>query len=174
METERIGAAKRKPPKATVTDTEPAAVPTPQEAAQAAKGISGPANDAKGANGVDANHEFDLDYTDSRGMLWTGHFKTHVLTLGEKTQVGLTRARLAGGVSPISLDPQTLDILEMQAHLAVALDGGPEWAKNLSGIRDINVLAEVYKEVLSHEERFWGTGTGRSGQVPGAPGGNAS
>jgi hypothetical protein len=141
-------------------------MPTPKEAATAAQSKPGHTNDDVGKDGVPAEWSFDLDYTDGRGRLWQGRFRTHILTIGEKAQVGLTRARLAGGVSPAALDQATIEILEMQAHLAVCLDEAPEWAKDLLKIRDIQVLGAIYKEVLDHEDRFWSTGPGEAGEGP--------
>lgn len=151
-EDEGIGANKRrkKPPTkvkaASLTSAKDAVVKT-----------LGPANDSKGMSGTDAAKTFQLDYTDNRGFHWSGEFTIHVLTIGERTRVGLTRSQMAGGISLEGIDETTLSLMEMQAHLALAIDKAPAWADDLSQIRDIGVLTSIYSEVASHEATFWGT-----------------
>ena len=155
-----IGAGRGKPKTPVNIGIEPVAIPdSPKEAVQESK-LPGDLNDHKGVDSlVESTKTFTLDYTDQRGYHWGGTFKTHILTIKERTVVGLTRARLSGGVPPESLDSTTISILEIQAHLAVSLDDAPDWADNLVEFRDIGVLAEIYKEVASHEAQFWGTAT---------------
>lgn len=146
-----IGPAARKP----ATDVTPVLPPSPAEAAAAVKAVEGPKNDDRSAAGIPAEHEFDLSYTDARGFLWAGHFKCHVLSIKERAAVGLTRARMCGGLSPAQVDDITLQLLEMQAWLALALDDAPPWVKKLGEFRDSSVLGKIYEEVLAHEDRFW-------------------
>ena len=122
-----------------------------------AKLVLGPANDSSGVSGVRADHVFELDYTDSRGYRWEGHFKCHILTIKERCAVGLTRSRLTANTPSQVIDGATLNLLEMQAHLAVAIDSCPEWAEDLGELYDVGVVAAIYKEVASHEAGFWGT-----------------
>lgn len=133
-------------------------VEDPRDAAEAVTSRAGHKHDDEGKDGVPHELEFDLDFTDSRGYHWRGSFKTHILSISERAQVGLTKSRLAGGLSVSVIDGETSLILEMQAHLAIALLKWPDWAEELGSIRDVNVLGAIYKEVVSHEERFWGTG----------------
>jgi hypothetical protein len=112
---------------------------------------------------VGPEHTFAVDHTDDRGTRWSGTFRCHVLTIRERTQVGIVRSRLSLGTSPLLLDPTTIDLLEMQAHLAVALDAKPDWADDFGNLHDPGVLIAVYKEVASHEARFHGTDAGASG-----------
>lgn len=132
--------------------------PSVKEARAAATATPGPSNDATGKDGVGATKTFTLDYTDKRGHRWEGEFGCHVLTIRERVQVGLMKSRLAGGLPPQALDPLTDSILEMQSHLAFALDKRPEWAadEKLEGFRDVNLIEAIYKEVIDHEGRFWG------------------
>ena len=123
---------------------------------------SGPEKDHEGSGGVSADHEFDLDYTDQRGYHWTGHFKSHILNIKERAAVGLTRSRLTANTPAQVVDAATLNLLEMQAHLAVALDDAPEWAADLGELYDVGVVAAIYREVASHEARFWGTDNGEA------------
>ena len=115
----------------------------------------GPDNDGSGIGGLSPEHTFDLDYTDRRGYHWTGRFRCHVLTIKERATVGLTRSRLTANTPSNVIDAATLNILEMQAHLAVALDECPDWADALGDLYDVAVVAEIYKEVASHEATFW-------------------
>lgn len=148
--------------------------PTPAEAVEQVTAKRGPGNDGTGANGMPAEFEFDLNYTDARGYVWTGHFKAHVLTIRERARVGLTRAQLAGGINPAALDVTTQSILEMQAHLAVAINDAPGWAKDLQDFRDTGVLAAIYDIVARYEEDFWrprprGAGSGNGEAASPAP-----
>jgi len=147
-----IGAMKRTP----ATDIDPVPAPDAAKALRAALGLPGPENDALGAAGVPASHTFDLDYTDRRGLLWAGRFRCHVLTADESVQVSLTKAKLLNGTPPYLVDDSTLLLLEARAHLAVALDESPDWAKRLGKLRDHNVIAAIYKEVVEHTQRFHG------------------
>jgi hypothetical protein len=164
MSTSQIGAEKRR----NVTDTKVVEAPTVSEARARATAKPGPTNDDTGADGLPAAFEFDLDYTDRRGRVWSGHFQAHVLGIQEKITVGLTRANMSGGLAPEALDIQTFNLLEMQAHLSVALDDAPKWARNMSKIRDVNVLHAVYKEVASYEAKFHGADAGDVGETAGA------
>lgn len=159
-----IGAALSKPTRP--TDTEPVVPPSIEAAIAAVVAKPGPANDDTGAGGLPAQHEFELDYMDSRGRRWAGKFIAHVLTIRERAQVGLTRARLLGGVPVGSVDDMTYQLLEMQAWLAVALNDSPAWAKKLSEFHDVGVLGAIYKEVLGYEDRFWAPEAAGAPAVP--------
>lgn len=127
----------------------------------------GPEHDNQGIGGLSPHHEFDLDFTDRRGYRWTGRFKCHVLNIRERASVGLTRSRLTANTPASVIDPATLNILEMQAHLAVALDEAPEWADRLGDLYDVAVISEIYKEVASHEANFWRGDDGSDSEVDG-------
>lgn len=115
----------------------------------------GPANDDTGANGLTAKHTFELNHTDSRGYVWKGRFCCHILNIRERAAVGLTRSRLTANTPAEVIDAATLNLLEMQAHLAVALDEAPDWASDLGELYDVGVVAAIYREVASHEAGFW-------------------
>ena len=122
--------------------------------------VEGHKKDHIGKNEISAEHIFDLDYTDVRGYKWTGKFKTHILTIKERAAVGLTRSRLTANTPASVIDASTLNLLEMLAHLAVALDHAPEWASDLGSLYDVGVVGAIYGEVASHEARFWGADDG--------------
>ena len=115
----------------------------------------GPEHDNQGVDGLSPHHTFDLDYVDRRGYHWTGRFRCNVLNIRERASVGLTRSRLTANTPANVIDPATLNILEMQAHLAVALDECPDWAEALGDLYDVSVIGEIYREVASHEANFW-------------------
>jgi hypothetical protein len=151
-----------------ITGAEIPEIPSTVEAAQAARAMheSGPKMDDTGADGILPEHQFDLDFIDNRGRRWAGRFACHVLTVRERIQVGLVRSRLSGGISPHALDVFTSNLVEILAHLAVALDNAPPWAKGgqLEQIRAVEVLQAIYEEVAKHETRFHGPGAGRTGE----------
>jgi hypothetical protein len=137
--------------------------PPLQEAVDAAKAPLGPDNDAKGKGGILKDHAFDLEFIDKRGYRWSGHFKCHAITYKERIDIGIIRSRMSGGVPIGLLDVNTSNLLEMLAHLAVAIDVGPEWAKKLEGLHDPAVVIAIYEEVANHEERFHGAGPSNAG-----------
>lgn len=167
----QIGAARRRQQRKDGPPSGIAAVEIPPAPAAAAElaAKSGPPNDDRGVDGLPAEFEFDLNYTGLRGYVWTGHFKAHVLSITEQARVGLTKTRLAGGLNPVLLDMNTQNILEMQAHLAVALDDSPPWAKALHEVRDGGVLAAIYDHVARYEARFWGAEPGGDRPADGTP-----
>ena len=133
-------------------------VPDARDVVDQVQGLEGPSHDDVGKDGVPDRLEFALDFTDARGHRWDGQFETHILSINERAQVGLAKSRLAGGIPISSLDGETGLILEMQAHLAVALTKWPPWADELGKLRNVNLLGAIYEEVVKHEDRFWLTG----------------
>lgn len=129
-------------------DLVPVAVPDPTP-------WPGPDNDKVGSDGLSDVREFDFDHTDRRKRRWAGRFRVRILTIRDRLAVGLTKAQLANGVPFQTLDPSTANLLEMLAHLSVAVEVGPPWWKPLE-LRAFDVLMAVYAEVSSYEERFWG------------------
>lgn len=125
------------------------------EPGDATKALSGHENDGTGANGLSADHSFTLEHLDSRGYVWRGRFRCHILNIRERAAVGLTRSRLTANTPAEVIDAATLNLLEMQAHLAVAIDEAPEWAADLGALYDVGVVAAIYREVASHEAGFW-------------------
>lgn len=163
-----IGAEKRKTPETEVPSVDV------ELAKRAAAALAGPKHDAQGAGGLLPNHEFELDYTDTRGYRWHGTFKAHVLTPRERIQVGLIRAKLANHTPPDALDLQTAELLEIAAHLAVAIDDGPDWGRDVLNLHTAGVGYAIYEEVASYEARFHGTAGGSAGKGADADGGGTS
>ena len=145
-----------RPPKAPTVSSE-------SDAVRAVTAKDGADNDAHGANGTPEEHTFALDFMDSRGRRWTGQFKSRILSIEQRVQVGLIKSRLAGGAPLSSLDDTTQTMLEMRAHLAMSLTLRPKWANDLGKLRDVQVLTALYAEVAQHEARFWGSGEAGTG-----------
>ncbi len=121
---------------------------------------SGPDFDKEGKDGLPNKHSFEVRYEDKqRGLVWEGSFKAHVLTVNNQIQLAIVKSRLLNGVSPLSVDLDTGMLVDMIAHLTVALDDAPPWAKELTAIYDPQVLAAIYKEVIEYEGRFRGAVT---------------
>lgn len=109
---------------------------------------------------------FSLKYVDGRGKHWEGEFKNKILTLRDRQQVGILRARLADGLPLTSLDILTAEINLMLAHTAYSLIEWPDWAGRenddrkkvlaLDKLDDVELLQAIYAEVDSHEAYFRG------------------
>jgi hypothetical protein len=134
-------------------------------AAQAS--TSGPLQDRIGADGEGPERTFTFDYADKRGRRWVGDFTVRVLTIRDTVQLGLTKARLAGGVPLGHLDPDTAFILEVLAHLSVCIVASPPWAKDLYALYDAGVIGAIYEEVGKYEARFRGAVARPAGRVDG-------
>ena len=148
--------------KAALIDEELPHIPDPGKARTVVIARTGPDFDNEGSDGVSEKHEFDLDYLDERrNYRWTGHFKCHIMSGLEEVQFGRLMAQYRGNVPPDSLDLMTLQITEMYAKVIIAVDAAPPWMKGnrLLEIKDIGVVAAIYKEVRDHEARFWGADT---------------
>lgn len=130
-------------------------VPSLTAAADASKAsVNGPMNDGTGADGEGPDHTFTLDYTDERGRRWVGEFVCKVLSIKDSIQLGLIKSRLAGGVPVSHLDSDTAYLLEVLAHLTVALVQRPVWANDLMSLYETGVVGAIYAEVASKEARF--------------------
>ena len=102
-------------------------------------------------------YTFDFSFEDARGKTWTGKFTNNALTVGNYRLYKLTKARLCQNVPLEALDPDAEYVNDMLAHLSVSLEKNsdfPSWAKDLDKLPDIRIIAELYKEVASHEATF--------------------
>lgn len=106
-------------------------------------------------------YTFDFAWRDPSGKVWEGRFTNKVLTIAERQQAGVMRARMAGGLPENSLDPLTSELNLMIAHLAFSLEETekmPEWAKDLRQVRYPRLVQALYREVSAHEAAFLGFG----------------
>ena len=148
---------------------EPPAVPSLEEASRLARAhtTNGPMQDRLGVDGIGPEHSFTLAHIDKRGRSWVGDFTIKVLTIKDRVTLGLTKARLAGGIPLAHLDTDTAFTLEVLAHLSVCIVASPPWAKDLLSIHDAGVIGAIYEEVARFEARFHGADWGAAREVDG-------
>lgn len=92
------------------------------------------------------------EYAD--GKVLDGQFTNRILSVQEQIAVGVLRANLSGGVRYDLLDPATVNLTEMVAQLQVSLIERPDWARDLLGLDDVDLIAKIYTEVAAHEATF--------------------
>lgn len=102
-------------------------------------------------------YAFHFRWTNGK-KVWEGDFVNKILNLAEQQQVGVIRARLAAGLPIESLDPLTIEINLMLAHMALSLITVPDWAKDLRLLNSVRLVQDLYEEVASHEAHFHGVG----------------
>lgn len=114
-------------------------------------------------------HTFSIDFTsDVDDSRYRGTFTTKKLTIRDMTQLGVIRTQLCGGLhyNPATpgqgIDADTYNINSMMAHLQLTLTEFPDWW-NLDQLTDLDLLSEVYKEVISFENNFSGSGSRAKG-----------
>lgn len=105
------------------------------------------------------SYTFQVDFKDVRGKIWKGQFTNQILSIHERQRVGVMRSMLGGGQPIPSLDPMTIELNLMVAHMTYSLKERPTWAENLRSLEDPAVLQHIYEEVDSHESYFLGWGT---------------
>jgi hypothetical protein len=99
-------------------------------------------------------YTFPLEYKDPRGKLWTGEFRNRILSIRQKQQVKVLKARIGGGLPVEALDADVWTLNEAIAHMTFSLVKRPDWAKNLDELYDEQIVYKLYEEVASHEARF--------------------
>lgn len=102
-----------------------------------------------------AEFTFDLDYTDGQGKNWSGTFTNKILTLADISRAKVLESRLAGGQPFSSMDPFGQLLHQVLAHLQFSLLVKPQWATDLSELRDVKVLMAIWKEVQDHESAYF-------------------
>jgi len=114
---------------------------------------------------------FHIDYhSKMEEKSYVGTFTVKKLTIGDLSQLGLIKAKLADGFSynestGRGIDDTTNAINEMLAHFEIALIQKPEWFEP-DDLVDVGLLREVYGEVASFEADFLNralSGKGTSG-----------
>ena len=101
---------------------------------------------------------FQFKYEDSRGKTWEGAFTNKILTVRDRMNSGLLKAKLLGGAPIQSVDAYTDNLLEFVAHMTYSLIKRPDWAKNLDQLlenEDADLVAAVYAEVQAHEAYYF-------------------
>ena len=99
---------------------------------------------------------FKFRHEDGLGKVWEGEFTNKILSIRERSLVGITRARLAGGLPTEAIDEYTEELNLIMAHLMFSLEEAPDWAKDLQSLESFELLQAIYMEVSSHEAYFRG------------------
>lgn len=112
-----------------------------------------------------ANKEypFDFSWTSPNGKVWEGQFTNKILSISDRQRKGLAIARFSGGMPLESIDELTYEINIIVAHLMYSLVKFPDWAKDLTSLDEVSLIQAIYKEVLSHENTFFGYGEDQAG-----------
>lgn len=106
---------------------------------------------------------FAVDIASSDGQRYVGTFTSKKLTIRDITQLGVRRTQLCGGMKfdpdnpGQGLDAETYNLNSMIAHLELALTVSPDWW-DFDKLTDLEVLSQVYQEVVSFENNFPGPG----------------
>lgn len=130
-------------------------VGNPEDELRAIKAAATEAPEAQASDNPLANEEFTfhVDWTDGLGQRKTGDFKNRILTIEQRLNVGLLKARLSRNTPWVALDDDTQYLFEMIAHLTESLVEKPAWFK-ATDMRDVGLLNHVYERVAEHETFF--------------------
>lgn len=115
---------------------------------------------------------FDFAWVDARGKVWTGRFKSKIRTTAERLRSSTMFSALIGGFPLESIKPIDRLLANAVAFMEYSLDRkeSPDWAKNMLGIEDPNLVLALWKEAASHEAVYFRTGEGPVAGPAGAPG----
>lgn len=102
-------------------------------------------------------HTFQINVQGSEsGKQFTGSFTYRKPSLGTRSEISKTMARLNEGLK--TLDEDTLLLHEIWATLRHTLVKAPEWWEQSAfgyDLDDINVLVELYKECKNFETNYF-------------------
>jgi hypothetical protein len=105
---------------------------------------------------------FSIDYeSDIDNYHYRGKFTCKKLSIKDLSALGVRKAQLNGGFHYDAgnpgrgVDEQTDEMNNMVAHLELAIVDAPAWW-DLDKITDLDLIAEVYKEVAEFEYSFLG------------------
>ena len=114
--------------------------------------------DAKLAAMRQDSYTFPFRYVDGNGKKYEGVFTHTVPDQGTRSQIGIVRAKLSGGMPYASLDEATRELNMIVADLTFTLtvDGSAEWAKDLRKLKDVEVLYRLWEVAAEHEAVFCG------------------
>jgi hypothetical protein len=94
--------------------------------------------------------QFSVTYSDPSGTTLTGNFLAKRLSIGEQTQVGVTKAMFARS---LQVDANTDQLLHMFAYLQHTLIEKPDWFKP-ADMFDDDLVISIYKRCLAFEASF--------------------
>ena len=119
-------------------------------------------------------HTFNVDVPTDRRR-YTGTFTTKKLSISDLALIGVRKVQLNGGLHYDSANPgkgidfATDELNSMLAHMGLAVTAAPDWW-NMDELTDLSVILEVYKEVISFENTFLGSGQAPQGDGSGGRG----
>jgi hypothetical protein len=103
-------------------------------------------------------YTFDFSYTDVRGKVWAGKLTNRILNNGQRRLKKLLKIRMANSYPVEAQDVDLWEYNDHVAHMVYSLDTAakdfPEWARDLEKLYDDEIIAAIWKEVSSHEDRF--------------------
>ena len=103
-------------------------------------------------------YTFDFNWKDRNGKVWEGKFTNKILTIADKQNAGLLQAKLSGGMPIGSLDDVISELNIIISHLTYSLTNVPDWAQDLRALTSVDLVQEIYTEVIQHEAIFCGLG----------------
>ena len=115
-------------------------------------------------NNTKNQNTFPIRHTDESGEVREGQFTVKRLSVRDRSQVGMRKSQLAGGMYCVrdddgnptgqGLDEDTDYLNAMIAHLEVSLVQRPGWF-NLEELADLDLVREVYSKVWEFESSFF-------------------
>jgi hypothetical protein len=104
-------------------------------------------------------YTFDIDIVDGAGKHLKGTFTNKILSIEERMNVGLSVARMTGGIPYISLDEESAGLIETVAQLNACLKKPwPPWfvLYGDDALKSTRALYAIFAEVAAHEATFRG------------------
>lgn len=108
------------------------------------------------------HNPFKIEYqSEIDDRLYKGKFVSKKLSIRDLAALGVRKAQLNGGMyhdreNPgHGVDEQTDEFNNMVAHLELSILEAPKWW-DLDDVTDIDIVARVYREVISFENKFLG------------------
>lgn len=106
---------------------------------------------------------FQLSFADPSGRKFEGEFTNKILTVGERTRVGLICARLRNNVPAAALEAEVAALTSALAHLEISLVKRPKWAEKLDKLVSPFVVFELWDRARGHEDYYFRHGTTEGG-----------
>jgi hypothetical protein len=110
---------------------------------------------------------FTIKYKSPEGEVHEGTFTTKRLSIKDRSQIGMRKSQLAGGMYCVrnddgiptgqGIDEETDYLNGMIAHLETALIRKPAWF-DLNEVADLGLVRDVYERVWDFESSFFRLG----------------
>lgn len=108
---------------------------------------------------------FTFSFADPSGRKFDGEFTNKILTVGERTRVGLICARLRNNVPAAALEPDVVALTNALAHLELSLVKRPKWAEKLDKLVSPFVVFELWERARGHEDYYFRYGATEEGSA---------